>query len=104
MVAAAASASTGDREVDSDSDSQKYHQSGAIARSLAVQEAHSAGQLGVGLGAGGFLFPYHLGALWELQRLGLAVPGRTRCELIPAFVSAVISIKVCEDSQLTDHL
>ena len=45
------------------------------ARVAAVQAAHAAGELGFGFSAGGFLYSYHLGVLWELQRLGLVRQG-----------------------------
>ena len=45
------------------------------ARVAAVQAAHATGELGFGFSAGGFLYSYHLGVLWELQRLGLVQQG-----------------------------
>jgi len=44
---------------------------GASGRAAAVQAAVKEGTLGFGFSAGGFLYCYHLGVLWELQRLGL---------------------------------
>lgn len=37
----------------------------------AVREALQAGRLGYGFSAGGFLYPYHLGVLWELKEMGV---------------------------------
>jgi hypothetical protein len=59
------------------------------ARALSVQQAHSDGRLGFGLSAGGFLFPYHLGALWELERLGLAAAGRGSAGMAGASAGAL---------------
>jgi hypothetical protein len=42
---------------------------------LEVQYAHASGTLGYGFSAGGFLYCYHLGILWELERLGLVKVG-----------------------------
>ena len=41
------------------------------AHRLEVQAAHASGNLGFGFSAGGFLYCYHLGILWELERLGV---------------------------------
>eukprot|EP00197_Chlamydomonas_leiostraca_P004486 CAMPEP_0202860012 /NCGR_PEP_ID=MMETSP1391-20130828/1896_1 /ASSEMBLY_ACC=CAM_ASM_000867 /TAXON_ID=1034604 /ORGANISM="Chlamydomonas leiostraca, Strain SAG 11-49" /LENGTH=525 /DNA_ID=CAMNT_0049539131 /DNA_START=249 /DNA_END=1826 /DNA_ORIENTATION=+ len=40
----------------------------------AVRSALEAGTLGLGFSAGGFLYCYHLGVLWELRRLGILPP------------------------------
>ncbi|KAF5830417.1 acyl transferase/acyl hydrolase/lysophospholipase [Dunaliella salina] len=43
-------------------------------RAARVQHALQAGTLGLGFSAGGFLYGYHLGVLWELTRLKVMPP------------------------------
>ncbi|MEW5301831.1 MAG: hypothetical protein WDW36_004666 [Sanguina aurantia] len=50
---------------------------GTEERSSAVKRALESGELGFGFSAGGFLFPYYLGILWQLSELGL-LRGRVR--------------------------
>eukprot|EP00200_Dunaliella_tertiolecta_P011345 CAMPEP_0202370470 /NCGR_PEP_ID=MMETSP1127-20130417/2068_1 /ASSEMBLY_ACC=CAM_ASM_000462 /TAXON_ID=3047 /ORGANISM="Dunaliella tertiolecta, Strain CCMP1320" /LENGTH=371 /DNA_ID=CAMNT_0048966427 /DNA_START=96 /DNA_END=1211 /DNA_ORIENTATION=- len=43
-------------------------------RAERVQNALQAGRMGLGFSAGGFLYGYHLGVLWELTRLKILPP------------------------------
>ncbi|KAG1679503.1 hypothetical protein FOA52_011103 [Chlamydomonas sp. UWO 241] len=63
--------------VDEGSEAGSSGGSGRAAESARLRRALATpGQLGLGFSAGGFLYCYHLGVLWELERLGvLTGPG-----------------------------